>query len=79
MNVHEFRWSCAKHGEHVSILTITIDGVAKNYCLFCFDEVLTRLGMHGMFPVGIRELEELPAPSVESWIPEELDLLRDEG
>lgn len=80
MNINAFRWSCSKHGEHGAYLFFTINGLKKIYCMVCLDELLTRLGVHGMFPVGERAIaDELPAPGVESWIPEELDLPKDEG
>ena len=58
---------CQKHGEHQSYMWIQINGLTTCYCLACLHEVLTRLGVHGMFPVAA----DAPLPDVE-W-PENLE------
>lgn len=74
MSVPQFRYACAKHGEHQSYLFISHRSQpAKLYCLYCLEEVLTQLGVHGMFPVGrMEETPQAPEPG-EDWIPQSLE------
>jgi len=43
---------CTKHGD-VPFLIVEADEHKKTYCLVCFDEVMTRLGVHCVRPVVV--------------------------
>ena len=62
------RLACQKHGEQEGALWINNGQTQRPYCLFCLEEVLTRCGVHGMFPVAA----PAPTPETEKW-PEHLE------
>ena len=43
---------CQKHGD-VPYLIVEAGEYKKTYCLVCFDEVMTRLGVHCVRPVVV--------------------------
>lgn len=43
---------CAKHGD-VPFLIVEAGDYQRSWCLVCFDEVMTRLGVHCVHPVVI--------------------------
>ena len=51
---------CPKHGAAPYVF-VTFKGTVQNLCAVCAAEVLTRLGVHGMFPVGIKQDAEFEA------------------
>jgi len=59
------RLECMIHGQS-PWLAISIDSDHQFFCLVCLREALTRIGVHGMFPVS------KPEP-VEQW-PENLEV-----
>ena len=53
---------CAKHGD-VPFLIVEAGEYQKTYCLVCFDEVMTRLGVHAVRPVKVEsELKPIEWP-----------------
>lgn len=59
------RMACPVHGEQ-PWLAIAIDDDHQFFCLVCVREMLTRMGVRGMFPVPVLE-------PVEQW-PEEVEV-----
>ena len=58
---------CTKHGD-VPFLIVEAGEYQKTYCLVCFDDVLTRLGVHAVRPVKVE-----PIPEPVEW-PENLEV-----
>lgn len=60
---------CHKHGESL-YLTVTVAGQADRFwCLDCFEEMLTRQGVHGMFPAALGQTD---SRLIDEW-PVELE------
>lgn len=62
--------ACPKHGSAPYLAVVGGEGIGKRYCLTCFDEAMTRLGVHGMFPVIAKPVVDSDA----SEFPEGLEL-----
>ena len=63
--LNQVKMLCTKHGD-VPFLIVEAGEYQKTYCLVCFDDVMTRLGVHSMHPIKVE------MPPVE-W-PEALEI-----
>lgn len=53
LNFKDIKLECSKHGD-APWMQLTFKGVTQFLCAVCMVEVLTRMGVHGMFPVAAK-------------------------
>ena len=68
------RFACQRHGEHSAYIFLCIEPYpVKIYCLICIDEAMTRLGVHGMFPVRDEPTSAVSAEVSKDEFPKDLE------